>query len=170
MLTGLEIIRQVGLGRLEISPFDVSCVGPNSYDVRLGQEMIMIDGPLDLASPPQGLPVTLWDSGIVLEPGVLYLGVTEEKTFTPYHIPCLSGRSSIGRMGISVHITAGFGDIGFRGHWTLEISVVVPIRIYPGIRIGQLYFYSPEGIIGSCYSGKYQDSVGAGLSQISSDL
>lgn len=157
MLTGNEIIIQHSIGSIVIEPFDPDCVGPNSYDVHLGDKlMVYTDVILDAKQENRTRTITIPEEGIVLRPGRLYLGKTVEWTSSPGFVPMYEGRSSLGRLGVSSHITAGFGDIGFEGNWTLEISVVQPVRIYPGMRIGQLYWHKPVGEITSTYQGKYQ--------------
>jgi dCTP deaminase len=78
----------------------------------------------------------------VLVPGELYLGVTVEYTETHRHVPFLEGKSSGGRLGLSIHATAGKGDVGFCGHWTLEITVARPLRVYARMPIGQLIYHT----------------------------
>ena len=132
ILTGPEIERCVRDGEIEITPYDPAQVGPNSYDVRLDKPMAMYslgpEGVLDMRQELGIMWFTIPESGFVLRPGVLYLGSTVEATYTPNHVPCLEGRSSEGRLGVQVHMTAGVGDCGFRGQWTLEISVVQPVH------------------------------------------
>lgn len=157
MLTGNEIIIQHSIGSIVIEPFDPDCVGPNSYDVHLGDKLrVYTDVILDAKQENRTRTITIPEDGIVLQPGQLYLGKTVEWTSSPGFVPMYEGRSSLGRLGVSSHITAGFGDIGFEGNWTLEISVVQPVRIYPGMRIGQLYWHKPVGEITITYQGKYQ--------------
>jgi dCTP deaminase len=72
----------------------------------------------------------------------------------------LEGRSSIGRLGVFIHVTAGFGDVGFSGYWTLEIFCVQPIKIYPEIEICQIYYHGIEGKYDRYISGKYQNNTG----------
>ena len=98
--------------------------------------------------------------GLVLQPGRLYLGRTVEYTRTQKYVPMLEGRSSIGRLGLCVHVTAGFGDIGFSGYWTLEIHAVSPIRVYPEIEICQIYYHTVDGDFVPYRSGKYQNNQG----------
>jgi len=90
----------------------------------------------------------------VLEPGRTYLGATLEYTETHKHVPFLEGKSSVGRLGIDIHATAGKGDVGFCNHWTLEISVSQPVRVYHGMPIGQLIYFEVEGDIHTLYSSK----------------
>ena len=105
---------------------------------------------------------------------MLYLAQTMEYTETKKYIPCISGRSSIGRLGINVHITAGFGDIGFGGTWTLELFVINPIYVYPGMEIAQIYFFDPiqDYELGDyiLYNGKYQGQNVPTSSRIYGDM
>lgn len=157
MLTGNEIRIQIESGGIVIYPYDEKCIGPNSYDVRLGDQlMVYREAVLDARRENRTRVIDIPEEGLVLLPGKLYLGKTVEWTSSPGYVPMYEGRSSLGRLGISSHITAGFGDIGFEGNWTLELSVVQPVRIYPGVRIGQLYWHKPVGEITSAYRGKYQ--------------
>ncbi len=84
------------------------------------------------------------------------LGRTVEYTKTKNLVPMLEGRSSVGRLGMFVHVTAGFGDVGFEGFWTLEIFCVQPVKIYPNVEICQIYYHNIEGEYEKYISGKYQ--------------
>ena len=75
-------------------------------------------------------------------------------------MPMLEGRSSIGRLGIFIHVTAGFGDVGFSGYWTLEIFCVQPVTIYPHVEICQIYYHDLLGDYDRYESGKYQNNTG----------
>lgn len=158
ILTGTAIKHAVDIGDIEISPFDESQIGPNSYDLRLGD---LVSEPLtetlDAAERPSFVESKIGKGGILLQPGRLYLMATKEVTHTSRYVPCIEGRSSVGRLGINIHATAGFGDIGFRGTWTLEVSCIVPVRIYANMRICQIYFMEPRlfGNGASYYAGKY---------------
>jgi dCTP deaminase len=99
------------------------------------------------------------EEGLTLEPGRLHLGRTFERTSTDYYVPMLEGRSSIGRLGLYIHVTAGFGDVGFSGCWTLEIQCVQPVRIYPMVEICQIYYHTIEGDFQKYENGKYQNST-----------
>lgn len=153
---------------IHITPFDPSRAGPNSYDVTLASELRTYTDrhlPIDSRCPPPTTGHRITDSGFVLEPGELYLGSTVEHTECHGVVPWLDGRSSIGRLGIQVHVTAGRGDDGFRGNWTLEITVVRPVRVYPNLRIGQLSFFLLSGER-KPYNGRYQGQRGAVASRI----
>ena len=186
MLTGPEIARQVLLGGVVIDPFDPARCGSNSYDLTLAPELLVYaknypvheacgaaarrrspwlhevcaaNDPLDMAADEPTVPLTIPLAGLTLWPGVLYLGATVERTFTPHHVPCISGRSSVGRLGLAVHVTAGFGDLFFDGRWTLELLAAVPVRVYAGVRVCQLYLTTVEGER-QPYAGKYAGQTG----------
>ena len=111
--------------------------------------------PLDALKDNETVSFNIPKEGYVLQPGVLYIGRTVETTATDKYIPMINGRSSGGRLGISIHICAGFGDIGFDGTWTLEITCVEPVRIYPYMELAQVCFFKPEGKIKNLYRGRY---------------
>lgn len=126
---------------------------------------IMIMDPLDMKIPNDTIEFEIPEDGYVLQPGVLYIGRTVERTWTDKYIPMINGRSSGGRLGISIHICAGFGDVGFDGTWTLEITVVEPVRIYPYVEIAQVCYFKPEGSIKKIYRGRYYNQVDATASR-----
>jgi len=160
ILTGSDIRDQIKLGHIEITPFDPNCIGPNSYDVHLSEHLLMCDAAmpdhLDAKKDNADLfkPLTIGPDGLILHPNRLYLGSTIERTKTPIHIPYIEGKSSTGRLGVSVHITAGKGDVGFEGYWTLEITVAVPVKLYAGMPIAQITFFTPKGKLRSYGSRK----------------
>ena len=154
ILTGPEIVRRLGTD-IRIEPFDQTLVNPNSYNLRLNDELVVYnDGTLDMKRASETQTLKIPPEGIVIEPGKLYLGRTVEYTETFNLVPMLEGRSSIGRLGLFVHVTAGFGDVGFRGYWTLEISAIQPIRIYPFVAICQIFYHTIEGEILEYKSGQ----------------
>ena len=170
MLTGNEIKMQVASGRIVIQPFYERCIGPNSYDVHLSDTLLVYtEAVLDPKKDNRYREIKIPPEGLELLPGRVYLGHTVEYTESQYHIPMYEGRSSLGRLGLESHNTAGFGDIGFCGTWTLELSVVQPTRIYPWMRIGQLYWHKPVGEILSRYAGKYQGQRDATPSRLYED-
>lgn len=143
-----DILDSLRAKDIEILPFDKARLGSNSYDLTLGPTLLQYDSSftLDCKHPPDKYrTITMKDEGYVIQPGSLYLGCTNEYTSSRLAVPCIEGKSSIARLGISVHATAGFGDVGFAGTWTLEISCIVPVRIYPDIPIAQIYFYMTMG-------------------------
>ena len=157
ILTGKEIQRRMG-GDIDITPFDESRLNPNSYNLTLHNELMIYEEiVLDMRQPNRYRSVTVPDAGLVLSPNQLYLGRTVERTKTKNLVPMIEGRSSVGRLGLFVHVTAGFGDVGFEGFWTLEMFAIQPIRIYPGIPICQIFYHECVGEI-SEYASKYQDN------------
>ncbi|NLO85063.1 MAG: dCTP deaminase [Clostridiales bacterium] len=161
ILSGLEIQKQVEASKICIEPFNPKQVNPNSYNLRLHNELLVYtDEVLDMKKPLNTEQIMIPEDGLVLQPGKLYLGRTYEKTSTNYYVPMLEGRSSIGRLGLYIHVTAGFGDIGFSGFWTLEIQCVQPVKIYPMIEICQIYYHSIQGELSPYNNGKYQNNTG----------
>lgn len=156
ILTSSRIIEEIKNGNIVIEPFDEKYLNPNSYNLRLHNELLeLIDEKLDMKKRSNYIRITIPEEGFTLLPGRLYLGRTLEYTITRNFVPIIEGRSSVGRLGISVHATAGFGDIGFEGYWTLEISVIKPVVIYPFVEICQIYYCEVSGKIDRIYKGKY---------------
>ncbi len=160
ILSGLEIRKKLG-SEIFIEPFSEAQLNPNSYNLRLHNELMVYSTEvLDMKQPNAHETFTIPTEGFVLQPGKLYLGRTVEHTRSLNHVPMLEGRSSIGRLGLFVHVTAGFGDVGFSGFWTLEMFCIHPIRIYPNVEICQIYYHSIEGDFEIYKSGKYQNNQG----------
>lgn len=158
ILTGAEIKHRIG-GDIRITPFEESQLNPNSYNLCLHNELLIYEEVvLDLKEPNRYRRLEIPESGLVLSPNQVYLARTVEHTETHNLVPMIEGRSSLGRLGLFVHVTAGFGDVGFKGYWTLEMFAVQPIRIYPGIQICQIIYHTLEGRIEEYRSGKYQNN------------
>lgn len=162
ILTDSAILSAMERGEIKIEPFDTKCLGSNSYDVHLGKSLgVYKNRILDAKKHNQIILFDIREDGYLLQPGFLYLGVTQEYTESLAHVPFLDGKSSGGRLGLSIHITAGKGDVGFKGHWTLEMTVVQPVRIYAGMPIGQLFYFETLGKCLNPYntkqSAKYND-------------
>lgn len=159
ILSGKEIKKRLG-NEIIIEPFNEDQINPNSYNLKLHNElMVYEDYILDMKEANKAKKIIIPDEGLLLEPGRLYLGRTVEYTRTNGVVPMLEGRSSIGRLGLCVHITAGFGDIGFSGYWTLEMYCVQPIKIYPGVEVCQIYYHTIQGDYDKYVSGKYQNNT-----------
>ena len=159
ILSGKEIQKHIGK-EIIIEPFDQSRVNPNSYNLTLHNELLVYENhELDMKKLNPTKRITIPEEGLVLEPNRLYLGRTNEFTKTEGFVPMLEGRSSTGRLGLFIHVTAGFGDVGFAGYWTLEIFCIQPIRIYPNAEICQIYYHSIEGDYEPYKSGKYQNNT-----------
>jgi dCTP deaminase len=155
ILSDRKIREAIQGGQIVIRPYRPDCLGSNSYDVHLGPYLATYqDGALDAkkASPIDEFRIP--KRGFVLVPGQLYLGVTEEYTETHRHVPFLEGKSSVGRLGIDIHSTAGKGDVGFCNYWTLEMSVKLPVRVYAGMPIGQLIYFEVSGVVDHPYNVK----------------
>lgn len=158
ILTGEEIRRELG-GNIKIDPFDPRRINPNSYNLSLHHELLVYEEVvLDIRAPNRYRRLEIPAEGLVLNPGQLYLGRTVERTETRNLVPMIEGRSSVGRLGLFVHVTAGFGDVGFCGYWTLEMYAVQPIRIYAGIEICQIFYHQLTGEIREYASQKYQNN------------
>ncbi len=152
LLTDTEILKNIKSKRILVKPFKKECLGSNSYDVHLSKYLAVYeDAVLDAKKHNEIIHFTIPKEGYVLQPGILYLGSTVEYTESHDHVPFLEGKSSTGRLGIDIHATAGKGDIGFCGYWTLEISVKQPVKIYAGMPIGQLIYFKVEGEVANPY-------------------
>lgn len=165
ILTGPEIEHQIKEGRIEIDPFDPRFVGPNSVDLHLGNEMKIYDKAIgrrattstinggllqaiDPADPPplrDVEPINRAELTWLLEPGLLYISTTSERTYCKGFVPRIDCRSSAARVGLSAHQTAGQGDDGFDGQWTLELTVAEPLLVHAGGRFFQILFETIKG-------------------------
>ncbi len=147
--------------KIFIDPFNSRQLNPNSYNLCLHNEVFVYEeATLDLKKEHQLKKITIPESGLLLEARKLYLGRTVEHTRTEGYVPMLEGRSSVGRLGLNVHVTAGFGDVGFSGYWTLEMHCIHPIKIYPHVQICQIFYHSIEGDYDNYQSSKYQNNTG----------
>lgn len=169
ILLGNEIHENYRKGTIHISPFKIRNIGPNSYDVTLNDTLKLYHLEdefdfLDMKKANKTYTQKIPEEGLVLVPGILYIGSTNEEIGSDNYVPGYEGRSSLARLGVNSHQTAGFGDIGFKSKWTLEISVIHPVKIYPNIRIGQIYFLNVDQTKIKkhyLYDGKYKDQNGA---------
>lgn len=195
ILVDRQIEEAMERGEIAITPYDPKCLGTNSYDVHLAPKLLtyqrFVDPkyadplaqkllgagallPLDCAKDNPTTEHEIPPEGFVLEPNVLYLASTIEYTRTENAVPMLNGRSSLGRLGLSVHVTAGTGDVGFFGHWTMELFVVHPLRVYAGMAIAQLLYFDasrPRCSYPQKQSAKYNNkSVEPGASRLFRDF
>ena len=155
ILSDKKIREAIEQGEIVIDPYRPDCLGTNSYDVHLGKYLaVYSERVLDARKHNPIEELEIGPDGFVLQPGILYLGVTEEYTETHNSVPFLEGKSSVGRLGIDIHATAGKGDVGFCNTWTLEISCVQPVRVYAGMPIGQLIYFMVDGDIDQFYHSK----------------
>lgn len=178
ILTDRDILQAINDQLLAITPFDKARLGPNSYDVTLARELRtykLTDDcgyrrPLDCQADNPTTQVDIPSTGLTLQPGVLYLGSTVEWTNNIGFAPKINGKSSLGRLGLNIHATAGEGDVGFAGTWTLELSVVHPLVVYAGMPVAQLLWSTitspPIQSYRNRASSKYQDQQGPTASRM----
>jgi dCTP deaminase len=158
VLSGHEIRRQLGVN-IVIDPFDEAKLNPNSYNLTLHDELMVYEEVvLDMRKPNRVRRMSIPPEGLMLQANKLYLGRTMERTETRNLVPMIEGRSSIGRLGLFVHVTAGFGDVGFCGYWTLEMFAVQPVRVYAGVSICQIFYHDIRGSFTEYASDKYQNN------------
>jgi len=159
ILSGKEIEKRIGRDII-IEPYDRSQLNPNSYNMRLHNRLLSYTSTaLDMKIDNPTREIRIPPDGMMLQPGRLYLGRTVEYTETHGAVPMLEGRSSVGRLGLFIHVTAGFGDVGFRGYWTLEIFCVQPVIIYPDVQICQIYYHEISDDYEEYSSDKYQGNT-----------
>ncbi len=159
ILSGKEILKHMGK-EIIIRPFDEKRINPNSYNLSLAPElMVYRKHELDMKTPNEVERIVIPEDGLLLQPNKLYLGRTNEYTATNHFVPMLEGRSSTGRLGMFIHVSAGFGDVGFAGYWTLEIFCVQPVRVYPNVEVCQIYYHDICGEYSLYESGKYQNNT-----------
>jgi dCTP deaminase len=163
ILTGEEIKREVAAGGIQITPFEAANVNPASIDLRLGTQVrcYKSNGVIDPKEPQETQLSYIPLSGFIIRPGQLYLMHTVERICTQKYVPVLDGKSSIGRLGILIHLTAGYGDPGFDGQYTLEVTCIQPVRLYPRMKIAQMRFHAMQGELVS-YKGNYTGEASEG--------
>lgn len=170
ILTGPKIKQEVENGNIVISPFNNDQLNPNSYDFRIGNKILVYKNRiLDTRQQNETEEIIVPEDGYVLQPDKLYLGHTIEKVGSKIYVPIVRGKSSTGRVGLFVHITADLIDIGYIGQYTLMMHAVQPVRIYPNMRIGQVTFWKVLGDI-VLYDGKYKDGNGPQASEVYRDF
>jgi dCTP deaminase len=159
ILSGKLIRAELG-ENIVIEPFDEKNLNPNSYNLSLHDELMVYEEVvLDMRKANRVRRVAIPPEGLVLQPNQLYLGRTAERTETHNFVPMIEGRSSVGRLGLFVHVTAGFGDVGFCGYWTLEMFAIQPVRVYAGVPICQIFYHDIRGEFVEYASNKYQHNT-----------
>lgn len=172
ILSGKEIEKRLGTDIL-IVPYTRKQLNTNSYNVKLDNKLLVYETPhigLDMKKNNPVEEIIIPESGYWLKPNTLYLAKTVERTTTSNLVPMLEGRSSVGRLGLSIHVTAGFGDVGFDGFWTLELWCLHPLKIYPYVEIGQIYYHTIEGEYDNYISTKYQHNNDVQASKLYEDF
>ena len=170
ILSGIKIEEEVREGRITILPYDKSNINPNSYNYTLGDYVkVYKNNVLDSKKKEETEIIEIPDEGLVLEVNKVYLGFTKEIIGSDHYVPIITGRSSTGRLGLFVQITSDLVDVGFKGNLTLQLHATQPVRIYKGMKIGQITFWKIYGDV-DLYKGKYQGSVGPNESQVWRDF
>ena len=170
ILSGNEIVNNLE-NKIIIEPFNISQLNPNSYNLTLHNELVVYKNDIiDVRTKNDTETIYIPDDGYMLIPGQLYLARTCEHTETHGYVPAIQGRSSVGRLGITVHISAGFGDVGFCGYWTMQLTCVKKTIIYPKMKICQIYYHEINGDIDNYASKKYQDSTVIQASKLYSEI
>jgi dCTP deaminase len=155
ILTGPEIARAVHAKEIVIEPFDSARLNPNSYNYSLGDEIkVPTATTLDARHPVAWQAMAIAEAGYLLCPGRVYLANTAEIIGSDSLVTSLIGRSSVGRLGLFVQVTADLGHHGAVHRWTLELATVQPLRIYPRMQLGQVSFWRSRGEV-TVYSGTY---------------
>lgn len=146
ILSGLKIKEEVKNGNITLFPFDDLMLNPNSYNYRLGEKLLLLmDDVIDPKKKSNYKEIIIPDEGYILLPNRLYLSSTKEVIGSSKYVTQLIGRSSVGRLGLFLQVTAPIGHVGCQGCWTLELKVVQPLRIYKGMKIGQVTFWEIDG-------------------------
>jgi len=152
ILTGTKIKEEIKAGNIYIRPFYPEQVNPNSYNYRLGSTIKVFDNFDGRRSIFKEVKIP--KDGYILEPRKMYLATTKEVIGSSKYAMSLIGRSSMGRYGLFLQVSANLGHTTSRHKWTLEIVAVLPIKIYPGMIIGQVSFWKNYGAVNR-YVGKY---------------
>lgn len=152
ILTGSEIKKEVDSGNIVIEPYSEDQINPNSYNYRLG-EKVKVFSSFD-GEKSHFEEVDIPEDGFILVPGKMYLANTFEVIGSKKYAMSLIGRSSLGRLGLFLQLSANLGHTTSCHRWTLEIYACLPFKIYPHMKIGQVSFWKNKGKIDR-YSGKY---------------
>jgi len=175
IISGESIKEAVKSGTIKIDPYVEENVQPASIDLTLGEEVRVYSSqviehtgrdldrpgealvhdvyqPLDPKKALQTTKFKMTDEGFVIKPGILYLMHTHERICSTTMVSVLDGKSSIGRLGVVVHLTAGYGDPGFDGQYTLEVTCIHPVILYPGMKIAQMRFHVMYGEVNTSYA------------------
>ncbi|WP_438290980.1 dCTP deaminase [Streptomyces sp. HUAS TT7] len=172
ILTGPAIAAARAAGEITIDPYEPDRLSPNAYDWRLGETLRVCDGDLDAATRTLCPEVPIPATGFDLAPGVLYLGLTYERTGSEAYAQFLNGSRTIGALGIWVHVSAPLGHQGHAIRWTLEIRAARPVCIYPLMTFGKLAFLQTFGAPASYqqHGLKYQASQGIETSRLYEEI
>ena len=154
ILTAAQIHEEVEAGNIVISPFSAENLNPCSYSYHMGDEILAQSVDRDGNEVGNATPMPLHDAGVLLQPKRLYLTNTHEHIGSEKYVTLLSGCRPVAELGLFVQLSANLGNLGDAHRWTLELTCVQPVTIYPGQLIGQLTFWKPTGAV-TYYSGQY---------------
>lgn len=170
ILTGKEILAQFQQGKIDLQPFDPHRLTTNSYDLTLGDRFIQYTGDvIDPAKPNAYREMIVGPEGIVMQKNDFLLGHSVEIVGSDFFVPKIHAKSSAARLGLFVHVTADLIDLGSHGNVTFQLYATLPVKLYPGMSVGQVSFWKPKGEI-TLYDGKYQGSSGPQPSQVFRDF
>lgn len=170
ILTGNEIKSEVGLGKIKIKPFNINHCTTNSYDLCLGNVLIQYtEDVLDPKKENKYQELVIPKEGMILPKNSFFLGSSKEKIGSNFYVPMIHAKSGVARLGLFVHVTADLVDIGYYGEITFQLYATLPVKIYPGMKLGQVSFWVPKGEI-NLYNGKYQNSTGPQVSKTYQDF
>jgi dCTP deaminase len=142
-LTGDAIERAIADGRIEFDPFARSALNPNSIDIHLGSRLTELTGSVvGPDAPARGREIELPKAGLVLAPGSFYLATSVERFGSAHFAPIVHGKSNIARAGMFVHVNGDMVDLGVIDHFQFQLVPLLPIRVKPGMAIGQVTFWS----------------------------
>lgn len=173
ILTREAIVAAVERGDIVVDPLDSDRISPNAYDWRLGNRIRVCETDiLDAAAATHFTEYIIPAEGMVLQPGRLYLGVTHERTHSERYAQMINGDRSLGALGIWVHVSAPLGHMGHAIHWTLEIRVARPVRVYPLMTFGKIVFIAASGVASSYQEvgRKYTRTSGIDISRLFEEL
>jgi dCTP deaminase len=169
IVTGSEILAEVRRGRITIDEFDPERVEPNSYAFRLARDILWYEQDvLECFEAPKARRISMGAEGFVLQPGRFYLGSTMEAMGSAHYAATLYANRSASTLGVWIQFSAPLGHSGSVFPWTLEMTVAHPVRVYPGMVIGKLAFWTMQGEARE-YRGKYTGSTSAVASRLSED-
>jgi dCTP deaminase len=154
ILTAAQIHEEVEAGNIVISPFSPENLNPCSYSYHMGDEILSQSVDRDGNEIGDAVPMPLHEDGVLLQPKRLYLTNTHEHIGSRKYVTLLSGCRPVAELGLFVQLSANLGNLGDAHRWTLELTCVQPVTIYPSQLIGQLTFWKPTGAV-TYYSGQY---------------
>lgn len=170
ILTGKEIASEVDKGRIRISPYTPAHITPTSYDLTLGDTVLRYkDAVLDPKHPPQSDNITMPPDGFRLNPGEFVLGHSVEEVGSDFYAGLIHARSGIARLGLFVHVTSDLIHTGSYGQVTFQFYATLPVTLKPGMPVGQITFWQPQGEI-ELYRGRYHGQQGVRASEIYRDF